>query len=129
MTTFPEAIKICLAKYADFSGRARRSEFWYFVLWLFLVSLVASILDSILGTRWGKGSGLVETVCNLALLLPSLAVGARRLHDISRSGWWLLIALVPCAGVIVLLVFFVLDSHGDNQYGPSPKGYGQPAQA
>jgi len=119
--TFPDAVKVCLSKYADFSGRARRSELWYFVLWTFLASIVASILDVILGTRWGSGSGLIETVCSLALLLPSLAVGARRLHDISRSGWWLLFGLVPCAGLIVLVVFFVLDSHPDNQYGPSPK--------
>jgi uncharacterized membrane protein YhaH (DUF805 family) len=125
MTSFPEAVKIGLAKYADFSGRARRSEFWYFVLWTFLVSLVASILDSILGTRWGSGSGLIETVCGLALLLPSLAVGARRLHDSSRSGWWLLIGLIPCVGFIVLLIFFVQDSHPDNQYGPSPKAAGR----
>ena len=125
--TFPEAVRTGLQKYADFSGRARRSEFWYFVLWNALVSIVASLIDAVLGTRWGSGSGLVETLAGLALLLPTLAVGARRLHDISRSGWWLLFGLVPCAGVIVLVVFFVLDSHPDNTYGPSPRAGTQPA--
>jgi uncharacterized membrane protein YhaH (DUF805 family) len=127
MMTFPQAVRTCLSKYADFSGRARRSEFWYFVLWTFLVSVVASIIDVVLGTRWGSGSGLVETLADLALLLPTLAVGARRLHDISRSGWWLLVGLVPCAGFIVLVVFFVLDSHADNRYGPSPLAGPRPA--
>jgi uncharacterized membrane protein YhaH (DUF805 family) len=127
MMTFPESVRTCLRKYADFSGRARRSEFWYFVLWTFLVSVVASIIDVVLGSRWGSGSGLVETLADVALLLPGLAVGARRLHDVSRSGWWLLMGLVPCAGFIVLVVFFVLDSHPDNQYGPSPKAGPRPA--
>jgi uncharacterized membrane protein YhaH (DUF805 family) len=127
MMTFPESIRVCLSKYADFSGRARRSEFWYFVLWTILVSFVARVLDVVLGTRWGAGSGLVETVAALALILPSLAVGARRLHDIRRSASWLLLLLIPFVGALILLVLCLFDSTGDNQFGPSPKSGAQPA--
>lgn len=119
--SFADAVRTCLSKYADFSGRGRRSEYWWFFLFNVLVSIVASIVDSILGTDFDTGSGLVGGLASLALLLPSLAAGARRLHDTSRSGWWLLIGLVPLVGWIVLIVFFVQDSHGDNQHGPNPK--------
>ena len=121
--TFQDAVKICLNKYVDFSGRARRSEYWWFFLFNVLVSIVASIIDAIIGTRSGN-FGLVEAIASLALLLPGLAVGARRLHDTTKSGWWLLIGLIPCVGFIVLIIFFVQDSHPDNQYGPSPKAVG-----
>lgn len=136
--SFQDSVKICLSKYADFSGRARRSEYWWFFLFNVLVSIVASIIDAILGTRSGN-FGVIEGIASLALLLPGLAVGARRLHDTTKSGWWLLIGLIPCVGLIVLIIFFVQDSHPDNKYGPSPKGagaggaggpgYGQPPQA
>ena len=119
--TFQDAVKICLNKYVDFSGRARRSEYWWFFLFNVLVSIVASIIDAIIGTRSGN-FGLVEAIASLALLLPGLAVGARRLHDTTKSGWWLLIGLIPLIGLIVLIVFFVQDSDaGDNAFGPSPK--------
>ena len=121
--SFQDAVKICLNKYVDFTGRARRSEYWWFFLFNVLVSIVASIIDAIIGTRSGN-FGVVEGIASLALLLPTLAVGARRLHDTSRSGWWLLIGLIPCIGTIVLIVFFVQDSHPDNPYGPSPKAAG-----
>jgi uncharacterized membrane protein YhaH (DUF805 family) len=118
--SFADAIRTCLSKYTDFSGRARRSEYWFFVLFNILVSIVASIIDAIIGTRSGS-FGLIEGIAALALLLPGLAVGARRLHDTGRSGWWLLIGLIPIIGAIILIVFFVQDSHPDNSYGPSPK--------
>jgi uncharacterized membrane protein YhaH (DUF805 family) len=120
---FMTAVRTCLSKYVDFSGRARRSEYWFFALFTFLVSVVTSILDSIIGTDYGNGSGgLLNTVASLAFLLPGLAVGARRLHDTGKSGWWLLLALIPIIGWIALIVFFVQDSKpGDNQYGPNPK--------
>ena len=121
---FAEAVRTVLSKYVVFSGRARRSEFWWFALFSFLVSLVAAILDAALGTDFGDGassSGLFQVIATLALFLPGLAVAIRRLHDTSRVGWWYLIGLIPFIGWIVLLVFFVLDSHGDNKYGPSPK--------
>jgi uncharacterized membrane protein YhaH (DUF805 family) len=122
--SFQDAVRTCLQKYVDFSGRARRSELWFFVLFNVIVSVVASIIDSILGTRSGSGYGVVQGLAGLALLLPNLAVGARRLHDTGRSAWWLLIGLVPLVGAIVLIVFYVQDSQGDNQYGPSPKALG-----
>ncbi len=124
---FTTAIRTCLTKYADFSGRARRSEFWYFFLFNVLVSIVASILDNLLGTDMGTGTGVIGGLASLALLLPSIAVGVRRLHDISKSGWWILVGLIPLVGWIILIVWFVQDSHGDNEHGPSPKA--QPATA
>jgi uncharacterized membrane protein YhaH (DUF805 family) len=122
--SFPDSVKICFSKYADFNGRARRSEYWWWILFTVLVGIVASIIDAILGTGNGSGSGLIQSIANLALLLPSLAVGARRLHDTDRSAWWLLLWLAICVGWIVLIIFFVQDSKGDNKYGPSPKGHG-----
>jgi uncharacterized membrane protein YhaH (DUF805 family) len=125
--SFQDAVRICLQrKYADFHGRARRSEYWFFALFAAIVSIVGSILDAILGLRgWANGTtGPIQGILQLALLVPGLAVGARRLHDTSRSGWWLLIGLVPFVGWIVLLIFFVQDSHPANQHGPNPKGVG-----
>jgi len=127
--SFQDAIKTCFNKYVDFTGRARRSEFWYWVLFTFLVGIVASIIDAILGTRSSSGTGLIGGLADLALLLPSLAVGARRLHDTGRSGWWLLLWFLCVIGWIILIVWQCLDSHPDNKYGPSPKGYsGGPGQ-
>ncbi len=124
--SFQDAVRVCLTqKYVDFSGRARRSEYWYFALFVIIVSVVAGIIDGILGTRDTiSNTGLVGGIASLALLLPNLGVGARRLHDTGRSGWWLLIGLIPVIGWIVLIVFFVQDSQQDNQYGPNPKGLG-----
>jgi uncharacterized membrane protein YhaH (DUF805 family) len=124
---FTDAVRICLQKYADFSGRGRRSEYWYFALFNLLVAIAAGILDAILGTDFDTGSGLIGLLASLALLLPGLAAGVRRLHDTSRSGWWILIGLIPIIGWIILIVFYVQDSHPDNQYGPNPKGVPAPA--
>ena len=121
---FMTAVRTCFSKYVDFSGRARRSEFWYWTLFYVLVSFAASILDRALGTTYGANdaNGLISTAAWLALLLPGLAVAARRLHDTGRSGWWLLLIIVILVGWIVLLVFYVLDTEpGDNKYGPNPK--------
>ncbi len=113
---FGEAVSSGLSKYATFSGRARRSEYWFFALFNFLVGVAAGILDAVIGIT------LLYPLAALALLLPGLAVAVRRLHDTGRSGWWLLIALVPFAGAIVLIVFFCQDSHpAPNEHGPSPK--------
>ena len=114
---------IALKKYAVFSGRARRAEFWYYTLFVCLVSIVLMLLDSVLGL--GKtlgGLGVLGTIFAVATLLPSLAVTARRLHDTGRSGWWMLIDLVPLIGIIVLVVFLVQEGQpGENHYGPDPK--------
>lgn len=114
-----------LKKYAVFSGRARRKEYWFFVLFNLIISLVLTFIDSALGTlNEETGYGLLSGVYSLAVLIPSLAVAVRRLHDTGRTGWWLLIGLIPLIGLIVLLIFFVQDSKpGDNEYGPNPKEY------
>lgn len=112
--TFTAAIQTCFQKYATFTGRAARSEFWWFVLFQILVNGVASGV-------FGSDS-LVGLVVVLALLLPALAVSVRRLHDIGKPGWWVLIGLIPLLGLIVLIVFYVKDSEaGTNAYGPNPK--------
>lgn len=96
--TFQESIKVCFSKYADFSGRASRSEYWWFVLFILLVSAATSLISPML-------SGLFT----LATLLPSIAAATRRLHDTQRTGWWQLIVLVPLVGLIVLLVFLAQE--------------------
>ena len=99
---------IALKKYATFAGRAQRAEYWYFVLFYILIFIGLSVIDGITGSFSAEaGMGLLGGILTLALLIPSIAVGVRRLHDTGRSGWWLLIALIPLIGAIVLLVFTV----------------------
>ncbi|MEZ5752279.1 MAG: DUF805 domain-containing protein [Paracoccaceae bacterium] len=113
--TFTTAIQTCFQKYVTFDGRAARSEFWWFVLFQLIVNVVAS---GVFGSK-----SIIALIITLALFLPSLAVGVRRLHDIGKSGWWVLIGLVPLLGLLVLLYFYVQDSEsGTNAYGPNPKG-------
>jgi uncharacterized membrane protein YhaH (DUF805 family) len=114
---FGQAIKTCLNKYATFSGRATRSEYWYFFLFLVTVNIVASVLDS---TIFGA-MPVLYLIATLALLVPSIAAGVRRLHDTDKAGWWLLVGLIPVIGTIVLIVFFCQrGSVGTNQFGPDP---------
>jgi uncharacterized membrane protein YhaH (DUF805 family) len=112
-----------LKKYTVFTGRSRRKEYWFFLLFNILISMVLAIVDYITGTYSSAyGMGLLGGIYTLGVLLPAIAVTIRRLHDSGRSGWWFLIVLVPIIGGIVLLVFMLLDSQpGENQYGPSPK--------
>lgn len=106
-----------LQNYAGFQGRAMRKEYWMFVLFNIIISIVLSILESILHMR-----NVLTGLYSLAVLVPSLAVGARRLHDMGKSGWWQLISLIPIIGSIILLVFMCIDSQeNENQYGPNPK--------
>ena len=117
--SFAEAVKSVFSKYATFSGRARRSEYWYFVLLTIIVSAVLSVLGAVIGNI----ASLISGIWGLAILVPTLAVTWRRLHDIGKGGIWILIALVPLVGEIILLVFLCKDSQpGENQYGPNPKG-------
>ena len=127
--SFFDAIRSVLSQYVGFSGRALRSEYWYWVLFTVLVSIGTSILDYAL-FPFSNVSPL-NSITNLVLLLPGLAVSARRLHDIGRSGWWLLLALVPLVGWIILLVWTA--TRGDataNRFGPPPQpASGSPAIA
>jgi uncharacterized membrane protein YhaH (DUF805 family) len=111
-----------LRQYADFTGRARRTEYWMFTLVSAGISVVLTVLDIVLESSLGGGVGLLSGLYALAVLLPSLAVGARRLHDIGRTGWWLLIGIIPLIGTIVLIVFFATEGDRQaNSYGPDPK--------
>lgn len=112
-----------LKKYAVFSGRARRTEFWMFTLVNIAVSMLLAFVDNSFGMTVSYGVGMLSSLYGLAVLIPSLAVAVRRLHDTGRSGWWWLISLVPLIGAVVLLIFAAQDSQpGSNKYGPNPKG-------
>lgn len=113
-----EFYKLAISKYAQFEGRSRRSEYWYFVLGNMILGFVVGFVGSILGETISTAlSGLL----NLALFIPSIAVGARRLHDTGRSGWWMLIGLT-IIGIIPLIIWYASDSQpGANEYGPNPK--------
>jgi uncharacterized membrane protein YhaH (DUF805 family) len=106
---FPLAVQTCLKKYADFNGRAGRPEYWWFFLGQFLVMLVL-----------GMVSETLSLIAMLGLLLPGLAVGVRRMHDIGKSGWLILIGLIPFIGWLVLLYFFVQPSGPANDFGAGP---------
>jgi len=105
--TFQESIKTCFSKYADFNGRARRSEYWWFALFIVLASLALGII-----------SDIVSGLFSIAVFLPSIAAGTRRLHDTNRSGWWQLIMLIPLIGLIVIIVFMAQEGSAEsNQFG------------
>jgi uncharacterized membrane protein YhaH (DUF805 family) len=120
-----------MKKYADFSGRARRKEYWMFALFNMIFLIVIAILDNVLGTTFkmetGYGSqalpyGWLYMIYALAIIIPGLAVCVRRLHDLGKSGWMLLIAFIPFIGAIWLLVLYcTAGTQGDNKYGPDPK--------
>ena len=107
---FVQAVQVCLRKYVDFEGRAARPEFWWFALFQVIVLVVAAML--------GRAA---YTIAGLALVLPSLGVGARRLHDMGKSGWYLLIHLIPVIGILVLIYFWVQPPQAEsNNYGAPP---------
>ena len=134
--SFGEAVRTCFGKFATFDGRATRSEFWWFYLFTILVGFIVYIPILFLGllaSSADSGSGVAATFAVIsvifviiwvlfviALMIPTLAVGCRRLHDRGQSGWLQLLLLVPC-GNIVLLVFWIMEgTPGDNAYGPKP---------
>ena len=125
MNTFFSVLK----KYAVFSGRARRSEFWMFSLIWVVIYFVLSVIDLAVGTEIGGGVGMLSFIFLVATVLPALAVQVRRLHDTGRSGWWSLLNYIPIVGNIVVIFFLAQDSQqgqgldltGPNKYGPNPK--------
>ena len=114
---------LVLKKYVDFSGRARRKEYWMFVLFHVIFVVAAVVIDSLMGLTFdASGLGAVYLLYALATLLPGLAVSVRRLHDIGKSGWMILVSLIPIIGGIWLLVLAVTEGEPNaNQYGPNPK--------
>ena len=134
--TFIDAVRSGFSNYVTFSGRARRSEFWFWFLFAIIAGVVAAVLDSMLfpammdvQTDLGDGvasfsaqGGPISALVSLGLFLPGLAVAVRRLHDVDRSGWWLLLAFVPLIGIIVLIVWWCTEgTRGPNRFGPDPK--------
>ena len=116
--SFTEAIQTCFSKYATFEGRARRSEYWYFFLFNFIVTMVISVLVNALSLP-----PFISGLVSLALLVPGLAVAWRRFHDIGKSGAWYLLSLIPIIGTIIVIIWLCKDSEpGENQFGPNPKG-------
>lgn len=111
---FATAVKtVMMEKYANFSGRAMRSEYWWFILFYFIAYLVLAVVDYLLGVQ------LLTAILSLGLLIPSIGVGVRRLHDLDKSGWWLLLCLVPIIGALVLIYWFCQPgTPGANRFGP-----------
>ena len=121
-----ELVVEALKKYAVFEGRAQRKEYWFFVLFYVIFGIGLGLVDGFLGTEYyvdGMAvAGLLSGLYGLGMFVPSISVTVRRLHDTGRSGWWILIGLIPLIGTIVLLVFMVLDSQeGENRFGRNPK--------
>ncbi|MEV1077384.1 DUF805 domain-containing protein [Streptomyces sp. NPDC050211] len=112
MNWFVDVVK----KYAVFNGRARRKEYWMFTLIYTVIAIVLSVVDMAV-----IGSNVLVPILTVALFLPALGVAIRRLHDTGRTGWWVLISIVPLVGLIVMLVFLCADSQDTNKYGPNPK--------
>jgi len=112
---FSDAIRACWAKYATFTGRSPRSEYWYFVLFQVIANLVAGLIGAEIGLK------LIGTFVEVLLFLPGLAVGVRRLHDIDKSGWWLLLGLVPLIGWVFIIIWACTKGTlGPNRFGPDP---------
>ncbi len=124
MVDFGTAVKLGFQRYVDFSGRSTRAEYWWWELFLTVVSVALIIADTLTGnsSTFGWLGGLLTTLFTLATIIPSLAVGVRRLHDINRTGWWLLLWFVLVIGWIVLIVWAVeRGDEGPNKYGPDPR--------
>ena len=121
MTSFTEAVRICLKeKYYNFNDRAPRSEYWWFALFACGVTIVLSVLDNLIFNN-ASGYGIFSTIWGVAILLTYIGVGVRRLHDLDKSGWWLLISLIPVVGFIILVFWFVQQgTRAQNRFGADP---------
>jgi uncharacterized membrane protein YhaH (DUF805 family) len=114
---FGQAISSGFSNYVNFSGRACRSEYWYWILFIIIADIVAGIID------YGIGTQVVTGLFGLATLLPNLAVAIRRLHDLDRTGWWIFIGLIPLVGWIILIIWYCTrGTAGPNRFGPDPLG-------
>lgn len=132
--SFMESIRTCFSKYVTFQGRAQRSEFWWFVLFILVGQFVLGMIDSALfgtvttmegGFQAETSTPVLSGLFSLATLLPGISVAVRRLHDTDRSGWWYWLALIPLIGIIILIVWYASKgTDGPNQYGPDPLGGG-----
>lgn len=110
---FSEAIKSVFSQYATFTGRASRSEYWYFTLFNLIVYIGSIILSAVIPLIL-----MLYMVFSIAVIIPGIAVGVRRLHDIGKSGWWYLIVFIPLIGMVILLIWFVMSGTvGPNEYG------------
>ena len=120
--SFVEAIKLGFQNYVNFKGRSQRAEYWWWILFVIVAGIALVAVDiAIFGADETDPTPL-SNVFSLATFVPGLSVGVRRLHDIGKSGWWILIGLIPLVGIIVLIVWFVRDGdRGTNRFGPSPK--------
>ena len=116
--TFQQSIEKCLKNYANFNGRAKRSELWFFYLFVILVGMATGIIDFIIDPT--GNFVLFNTIASLALLIPQFSAGSRRLHDIGKSGWWQLLYLTIIGGIVVL-AWLATDTSKKNQFGPVPK--------
>ena len=121
---FVDAVKSAFARFNDFETRSSLSEFWWFMLFYFLVGLVVSIIEfTVFGQGMEMTRGIIDLLVFLVLLVPTISVTARRLHDIGRSGWWQLIGLIPLIGAVILLYWAVKTGEdGDNRFGINPLG-------
>jgi len=118
---FQTSVKTCFNKYATFSGRASRSEYWFFYLFTIIASVIAWVIDTMLLGYGADDTGAISLIFQIIIILPSLAVGARRLHDIGKSGWWQLL-VITLIGIILLIVWFAtIGSSKKNNYGPTIK--------
>ena len=112
--SFVEAISSGFKNYVGFSGRASRSEFWYWYLFVLILSIVANVIDAVLGMP------IFGAIVSLGLLLPNIAVGIRRLHDIDRTGWWYLIVFTGIGAIVLIVWACMKGTTGPNRYGPDP---------
>lgn len=118
--SFSQAVRMAFDSYCRFQGRSSRSEYWWWVLFIFILGSALSLLELLLGFS-STAAQATNGLLSLALLLPGLGLSVRRLHDINKSGWWILLGLIPVAGAIVLIIWFAQNSQmQDNQYGPVP---------
>jgi uncharacterized membrane protein YhaH (DUF805 family) len=121
MMNFTEAISSGFQNYVNFSGRAQRSAYWYWTLFAFIASAIALAIDALIfGVNLEGGLNIVQTIVGLALLLPSLAVSIRRLHDLDRTGWWILIALTGIGAILLIIWYVMKGTDGPNRFGPDP---------